>query len=60
MVRVLADADPSVTGVNSKDEEGWAPIHSAASSGHLEIVNILIDKGDLLLLLLSWGNTFKF
>lgn len=47
VVRVLSDADPSVSGVNNKDEEGWAPIHSAASCGHDEIVEILIEKGEI-------------
>ncbi|XWS34163.1 hypothetical protein CRYUN_Cryun21dG0016600 [Craigia yunnanensis] len=39
---LLAAADDSV--VNSSDEEGWAPIHSAASIGNLEIMEILLSK----------------
>ncbi|XP_044954805.1 protein phosphatase 1 regulatory subunit 16A-like [Hordeum vulgare subsp. vulgare] len=31
--------------VNGKDEEGWAPIHSVASSGNAEIVDILLEHG---------------
>ncbi|XP_073024472.1 uncharacterized protein [Primulina eburnea] len=31
--------------VNSSDEEGWAPLHSAASSGNLKIVEVLQNKG---------------
>ncbi|MBA0746500.1 hypothetical protein Gogos_009010 [Gossypium gossypioides] len=44
MVKLLSDAaDESV--VNGIDEEGWAPIHSAASIGNLEIMEILLSKG---------------
>lgn len=43
-VKILsAVADESV--VNSSDEEGWAPIHSAASIGNLEIMEFLLSKG---------------
>lgn len=44
MVEILSDAHASV--VNSSDEEGWAPLHSAASSGNLKIVEILLNKGE--------------
>ncbi|KAB2009241.1 hypothetical protein ES319_D10G153900v1 [Gossypium barbadense] len=44
VVKLLsAAADESV--VNRIDEEGWAPIHSAASIGNLEIMEILLSKG---------------
>ncbi|KHG01708.1 ankrd52 [Gossypium arboreum] len=44
VVKLLsAAADESV--VNGIDEEGWAPIHSAASIGNLEIMEILLNKG---------------
>ena len=43
---MLCEADPSVSGINSVDEEGWAPLHSAASSGRTEIVEMLISRGD--------------
>lgn len=46
VVRILSAVDPSVSGVNSVDEEGWAPLHSAASSGNVEIVDILLGRGD--------------
>lgn len=42
-MEVLSTANPSI--VNSSDEEGWAPLHSAASSGNLKIVEILLNKG---------------
>lgn len=42
---MLSAADPSVNGVNATDEEGWAPIHSAASIGNLEIIQILLERG---------------
>lgn len=43
---VMLAAVPSTTGINSEDEEGWAPIHSAASIGHAEIVEILLRRGE--------------
>ncbi|XP_054775822.1 uncharacterized protein LOC129284383 [Prosopis cineraria] len=45
MVKILASAEGSAKVINSADEEGWAPIHSAASIGNLEIVETLLDKG---------------
>ncbi|KAK6921944.1 Ankyrin repeat [Dillenia turbinata] len=45
VVRILAAVDPSISGINSTDEEGWVPLHSAASIGNLEIVEILISRG---------------
>ncbi|THF98008.1 hypothetical protein TEA_007557 [Camellia sinensis var. sinensis] len=45
VVKILSSADPSVTGINSADEEGWAPLHSASSSGNVEIVEILLSSG---------------
>lgn len=42
---MLANADPSLSGINCKDEEGWAPIHSSSSSGHAGVVEVLIEKG---------------
>lgn len=37
--------DAAASVVNGKDEEGWAPIHTAASSGKAEIISILLDQG---------------
>ncbi|GMP28102.1 hypothetical protein CsSME_00003782 [Camellia sinensis var. sinensis] len=45
VVKILSAADPSVTGINSADEEGWAPLQFAASSGNVEIVEILLSSG---------------
>lgn len=45
VVKILSAAEPSVSGVNSTDEEGWAPLHSAASNGSVEIVEILLSRG---------------
>ncbi|KAK6133752.1 hypothetical protein DH2020_032463 [Rehmannia glutinosa] len=42
VVEILSAASPSV--VNSSDEEGWAPLHSAASSGNLNIMEILLNR----------------
>lgn len=46
VVRLLSASEPSVSGVNSVDDEGWAPLHSAASSGNADIVEILLSRGD--------------
>ncbi|KAI8528536.1 hypothetical protein RHMOL_Rhmol12G0156100 [Rhododendron molle] len=45
VVKILSAADPSVSGINSPDEEGWVPLHSAASIGNVEIVEILLSRG---------------
>jgi prolyl 4-hydroxylase len=31
--------------VNSKDENGWTPLHEGARTGNLEVVRVLLDKG---------------
>lgn len=49
-MKILAAFDESVSGINTADEEGWAPLHSAASSGDVEIVEILLDKGLIIVL----------
>lgn len=46
-MNILAAADPSISGVNNTDEEGWAPLHSSASCGHVEIVQILLSRGEI-------------
>ncbi|KAG5522437.1 hypothetical protein RHGRI_034574 [Rhododendron griersonianum] len=45
VVKILSAADPSVSGINSPDEEGWVPLHSVASIGNVEIVEILLSRG---------------
>lgn len=45
VVKILAEADSSVKAVNSTDEEGWAPIHSASSIGNLDILQTLLARG---------------
>ncbi|KAJ1389823.1 Ankyrin repeat [Sesbania bispinosa] len=45
VVKILLSADASAGVINSADEEGWAPLHSAASIGSLEIVEALLSKG---------------
>lgn len=47
MVLALAQCggDAAASVLNAQDEEGWAPIHSAASSGNSQIVDILLERG---------------
>lgn len=45
MLKILSAIDESKSVINSADEEGWVPLHSAASIGHLEIVEILLSRG---------------
>ena len=33
------------TDVNSKDKDGWTPLHEAASEGHNKIIELLVAKG---------------
>jgi ankyrin repeat protein len=42
---LAARDEAAASAVNGKDEEGWAPIHSVASSGNAQIVEILLDHG---------------
>ena len=44
-MKVLSAIDESASVINSADEEGWAPLHSAASIGNLEIVEVLLSRG---------------
>ncbi|XP_033144915.1 ankyrin repeat domain-containing protein 49 [Brassica rapa] len=45
IVKLLSSVDESKTVINSKDDEGWAPLHSAASIGNAELVEILLTRG---------------
>ena len=31
--------------VNSKDKDGWTPLHEAASEGHNQIIKLLVTQG---------------
>jgi ankyrin repeat protein len=31
--------------VNAGDEEGWTPLHSAVSIGHIPVVEVLLEAG---------------
>lgn len=44
--------DEAAAVINSKDEEGWAPLHSASSIGNSEIVDALLSKGDICIFVL--------
>ncbi|KAH0853035.1 hypothetical protein HID58_093503, partial [Brassica napus] len=44
IVKLLSSVDESKTVINSKDDEGWAPLHSAASIGKGELVEILLTR----------------
>lgn len=45
VVKILLAGDESSSMINSKDEDGWAPLHSAASIGNTEIAEMLLSKG---------------
>lgn len=42
---MLSAINESASVINSADEEGWVPLHSAASIGHSEIVEVLLSRG---------------
>nr|CAB3493161.1 unnamed protein product [Digitaria exilis] len=42
---VEAGGEAAASLLNAKDEEGWAPIHSAASTGNAQIIDILLERG---------------
>jgi 26S proteasome non-ATPase regulatory subunit 10 len=42
---VEAGGDAAASVLNAKDEEGWAPIHSVASAGNAQIMDILLERG---------------
>ena len=46
IVRILC-GDPELARVvvNAGDEEGWTPLHSAVSSGHIPAVEVLLEVG---------------
>lgn len=46
VVNVLCEAENLGSVINKKDEEGWTPLHSAASIGNAQIVEILLSKGE--------------
>jgi 26S proteasome non-ATPase regulatory subunit 10 len=39
------DEDGAKSILNDKDDAGWAPLHSAVSSGHCEVAAILLEQG---------------
>ncbi|CAL4919178.1 unnamed protein product [Urochloa decumbens] len=45
---VEAGGDAVASVLNAKDEEGWAPIHSVASTGNAQIMDILLERVVLL------------
>ncbi|KAG2285741.1 hypothetical protein Bca52824_045345 [Brassica carinata] len=45
IVKLLSSVDESKTVFNSKYDEGWAPLHSAASIGKAGLVEILLTRG---------------
>ncbi|KAK2429281.1 ankyrin repeat-containing protein [Trifolium repens] len=53
VVKILLSCDASAEVINSGDEEGWAPLHSAASIGNLEILEALLNKGLFLFYFIS-------
>ena len=53
-VKMFLDAG---TDVNAKDDEGWTPLHGAASEGHKEIVEMLITNDADVNAKTTWGGT---
>ena len=31
--------------MNARDVEGWTPLHAAAATGNIQMINMLIDEG---------------
>ena len=31
--------------IDAKDANGWTPLHEGARAGHVEVVQLLVDKG---------------
>ena len=31
--------------INARDIEGWTPLHAAAATGNIQMINLLIDNG---------------
>ena len=52
---MLSAIDESAIVINSADEEGWAPLHSAASIGNLEIVEVLLSRGRIFFFFFFFG-----
>ena len=43
--------------MNAKSDDGWTPLHDAASMGHKEIVELLLAKGANVNAKNNYGNT---
>ncbi len=44
-IKVVKQHLAAGTDANSKDKDGWTPLHEAASEGHKTIVELLITEG---------------
>jgi ankyrin repeat protein len=42
---VVALLDPDSALVGSRDADGWTPLHHAVNGGHLELAELLLDRG---------------
>lgn len=60
MLKILSAIDESKSVINSADDEGWVPLHSAASIGHSEIVEILLSSGRSSYFLFDYYDFFFF
>ena len=60
IVRILC-GDPELARVvvNAGDEEGWAPLHSAVSSGHISAVEVLLEVGKQFIIIFLKSETLS-
>ena len=42
MARILLEFGADL---NARDVEGWTPLHAAAATGNLHMINLLLDEG---------------
>ena len=45
VVKTLLKQSAVKKSINSKDKNGWSPLHCAAARGHLKVCKLLINAG---------------